>query len=137
MVKSVQTIHRCIHTHTYTNAHNETRVRMHALLLLLVHSNTGPQVGPHTLSIRTFSRAGHKEIVQMFDYFPNVSVRIVDYWPGHTELGLGQHGTDPFAVDVHTVLNDVVLRQRQRQPMTNYIHAPLHLCEIECGVSGE
>lgn len=77
----------------------------------------------------TFSRTWDKEIVEVIDDLASVGIWIVHNWLGNTDTWHWTEGSHPFAVHIDTILDGLVLRQRQRKPIAQDIHAPEHLKE--------
>ena len=57
----------------------------------------------------------------MGDDLPGVAVGLVDDGGGHAGLVGGEEGGEPLAVDVHAVLDRVVLVQRQREAVADHL----------------
>ena len=69
----------------------------------------------------TFSLPGHEQVVEVPDDLPGVSVGLLTYGRRHGGLGLGQESGEPLAVDVHAVLDRLVLGQRQGEAVAYHL----------------
>lgn len=75
----------------------------------------------------TFSLSGHKQIVHMTDDFPCIQIDIFAYWSRHAQTWIWKQCSQPVTINIHTIFDGFVFAQLQWQPMTDNIHAPIHL----------
>ena len=57
----------------------------------------------------TFSFSWHKEMVEVCDDLLGVVVGVLQHGSGHADLGVGEEGGEPLAVDVDAVADDHVV----------------------------
>ena len=66
-------------------------------------------------------------MVEVRDDLLGVVVGVLQHGPGHADLGVGEEGGEPLAVDVDAVPDDHVVLQRQTEAVTDDLHHPVDL----------
>ena len=75
----------------------------------------------------TFSLPGNKEMIEVGDDLPGVVVGVLQHRPGHADLGVGEEGGEPLAVNVDAVPDDHVVLQREAEAVADDLHHPVDL----------
>lgn len=63
----------------------------------------------HIYAYLTFSRTRNKEVVQVIYNLPGVQIRVCAYRGRNADLRHGMEGGQPFAIDVHAVLDRLMV----------------------------
>ena len=75
----------------------------------------------------TFSLSGNKEMIEVGDDLPGVVVGVLQHRPWHADLGVGEEGGEPLAVNVDAVPDDHVVLQREAEAVADDLHHPVDL----------
>ena len=79
------------------------------------------------IQMLTFSLPGNKEMIEVGDDLPGVVVGVLQHRPGHADLGVGEEGGEPLAVNVDAVPDDHVVLQREAEAVADDLHHPVDL----------
>ena len=79
------------------------------------------------IKMLTFSLPGNKEMIEVGDDLPGVVVGVLQHRPGHADLGVGEEGGEPLAVNVDAVPDDHVVLQREAEAVADDLHHPVDL----------
>ena len=66
-------------------------------------------------------------MIEVGDDLPGVVVGVLQYRPGHADLGVGEEGGEPLAVNVDAVPDDHVVLQREAEAVADDLHHPVDL----------
>ena len=66
-------------------------------------------------------------MIEVGDDLPGVVVGVLQHGPGHADLGVGEEGGEPLAVDVDAVPDDHVVLQRETEAVADDLHHPVNL----------
>ena len=83
--------------------------------------------GHDVIQMLTFSLSGNKEMIEVGDDLPGVVVGVLQHRPGHADLGVGEEGGEPLAVNVDAVPDDHVVLQRETEAVADDLHHPVDL----------
>ena len=75
----------------------------------------------------TFSLPWDKEMIKVGDDLPSVVIGVLQHRPGYADLGVGEEGREPLAVNVDAVPDDHVVLQREAEAVADDLHHPVDL----------
>ena len=66
-------------------------------------------------------------MIKVGDDLPGVVIGVLQHRPGHADLGVGEEGGEPLAVNVDAVPDDHVVLQREAEAVADDLHHPVDL----------